>query len=73
MTKMQTKGKQKGKRKQKMGPEGQCLCPQCDKTVPHAKGTPCVEMRCPDCGTMMVRKARRQMPATSAGSEKRPP
>ncbi len=57
---MQAGKKQKGKAREKMGPNGQCLCPQCDKTIPHAKGTPCVEMRCPECGAMMVRKGRRQ-------------
>lgn len=38
------------------GPGGDCVCPQCDRTMPHQRGVPCTEMICPECGTPMFRK-----------------
>lgn len=38
------------------GPGGFCVCPSCGKKVSHRQGVPCVEMRCPDCGTALVRE-----------------
>jgi len=34
-----------------------CICPKCNKELPHVKGTPCNEVTCPDCGTPMAGKA----------------
>ncbi|MFW6117149.1 MAG: hypothetical protein ACOC6G_01015 [Thermoproteota archaeon] len=38
------------------GPGGSCVCPNCDYMVPHRPGTPCLQQKCPKCGTSMVRK-----------------
>jgi hypothetical protein len=38
-----------------LGPEGECLCPQCGAKSPHQRGVPCVGQKCPKCGTAMVR------------------
>lgn len=38
------------------GPSGFCLCPQCGLREPHKRGVPCVERRCPKCGTSMTRE-----------------
>ncbi|GAB6036202.1 hypothetical protein JCM15519_07610 [Fundidesulfovibrio butyratiphilus] len=35
---------------------GMCQCPQCGRTAPHKPGSPCADMRCPDCGVAMVRQ-----------------
>ena len=37
------------------GPSGNCACPNCGKKVPHQTGTPCYEIKCPACGTKMIR------------------
>jgi predicted Fe-Mo cluster-binding NifX family protein len=38
------------------GPAGTCVCPQCGRTEPHERGMPCVERKCPQCGTVMTRQ-----------------
>ena len=38
------------------GPGGFCICLRCKKKVEHITGTPCTEMKCPDCGIPMARK-----------------
>ena len=38
-----------------LGPEGECLCPNCGNRVPHQRGIPCYEHRCPKCGTPKTR------------------
>jgi len=43
-------------RRHDMGPGGNCICPKCNKEVPHQKGTPCMELRCPACGAKMLRE-----------------
>ncbi len=43
-------------RKHEMGAGGRCVCPKCERTMPHRSGTRCIEERCPDCGTKMVRE-----------------
>jgi len=37
------------------GPGGTCICPKCKHEVPHQVGVPCYQMKCPKCGTPMVR------------------
>jgi len=39
-----------------MGSGGDCICPSCGATVPHQVGTPCYNIKCPKCGTLMVRQ-----------------
>lgn len=43
-------------RGQGAGPGGQCICPSCKTTVTHTPGKPCTAIKCPKCGTAMVRK-----------------
>ena len=38
------------------GPVGFCVCPQCGRREPHARGVPCIDQKCPMCGTAMVRE-----------------
>ena len=38
-----------------MGSGGTCVCPKCGATVPHTRGKPCMEIPCPECGTLMAR------------------
>jgi len=37
------------------GPGGTCVCPSCKNKVSHQVGVPCYQMKCPKCGTPMVR------------------
>ena len=39
-----------------MGGGGNCVCPNCGKTVPHQRRVPCSQMKCPGCGAQMVRQ-----------------
>jgi predicted Fe-Mo cluster-binding NifX family protein len=37
------------------GPPADCVCPSCGQRVTHSPGTPCRSLKCPKCGTVMVR------------------
>jgi len=39
-----------------LGPGGNCVCPKCGYSIPHERGMPCYQMKCPKCGTQMVRR-----------------
>lgn len=39
-----------------MGGVGVCICPKCGQRTPHKGGMPCLQERCPSCGTAMVRE-----------------
>ncbi len=38
------------------GPGGNCVCPNCKKTLPHEPGVPCTNLHCPDCNVEMLRE-----------------
>jgi len=38
------------------GPGGNCVCISCGEKVPHQRGTPCNQMKCPKCGAIMTRE-----------------
>ena len=38
------------------GPGGECICPSCGTVAAHQPGMPCTEIKCPKCGSFMVRK-----------------
>ncbi len=38
-----------------LGPQGSCVCPNCGYSVPHQAGSPCYSIKCPKCGTQMIR------------------
>jgi hypothetical protein len=39
-----------------LGAGGACVCSKCGKTVPHERGVPCVQIKCPACGAAMARQ-----------------
>jgi len=39
-----------------LGPSGNCVCPSCGTKVPHQRGIPCYEMKCPKCGSRLTRE-----------------
>jgi len=39
---------------QRDGGADTCVCPECGATTPHARGVPCAEVKCPECGTNMA-------------------
>ena len=38
------------------GPGGSCICPSCGEKVAHQRGVPCKDLKCPKCGSPMVRE-----------------
>ncbi len=38
------------------GPGGSCVCSKCGQEAPHQVGVPCMQQKCPQCGSPMVRK-----------------
>jgi hypothetical protein len=46
-------------RRHDMGSGGECVCPKCGEKVPHTRGVPCQEERCPACGAKMLREGSR--------------
>ncbi len=39
-----------------MGAGGACLCIRCGHRLPHRRGVPCLQERCPECGAALVRE-----------------
>lgn len=35
--------------------EGVCICPKCSHKLAHKMGVPCNTIKCPKCGTLMIR------------------
>jgi hypothetical protein len=40
----------------RMGAGGSCICPKCGRRQAHQPGVPCLEERCPECGSALVRE-----------------
>lgn len=38
------------------GPGGNCVCPACGTKKAHQPGMPCTQIKCPKCGTFMIRE-----------------
>jgi len=38
------------------GSGGYCVCAKCGAKVPHTRGVKCTEIKCPECGHVMVRE-----------------
>jgi hypothetical protein len=38
------------------GPGGNCVCPKCGHREPQIRGQPCMNKKCPECGTLMTRE-----------------
>ena len=39
-----------------VGGTAECVCPDCGEKVPHTRGTPCIQTKCPKCGSRMTGK-----------------
>jgi hypothetical protein len=39
-----------------MGAVGQCVCVKCGYSAPKKAGVPCMEEKCPKCGTILLRE-----------------
>jgi hypothetical protein len=52
------RGRGRGRRGGPRGADGtsSCVCPKCGHKEPHKRGTPCSEVKCPECGTPMKGK-----------------
>jgi len=48
-------GRGRGRSGQGMGPEGDCLCPNCGHRELHQLAVPCYSRKCPKCGAPMTR------------------
>lgn len=44
---------------QRPGPGGICVCPNCGHQEPHKRGNPCMQSKCPQCGSTMTRQSNR--------------
>ena len=38
-----------------LGPGGNCVCPKCGYKQLKVIGVPCLQIKCPKCGTLMIR------------------
>ena len=38
------------------GPGGYCVCAKCGEKIPHQQGVKCTTLKCPKCGTTMIRE-----------------
>ncbi len=42
--------------KEGSGPDGQCICIKCNYIAPKKRAVPCMEEKCPKCGSVLLRK-----------------
>ena len=49
-------GRGGGGRGSGMGAVGNCICVKCGYAAPKKPGTPCMQEKCPDCGTVLMRE-----------------
>ncbi|RJP14021.1 MAG: hypothetical protein C4520_21965 [Candidatus Abyssobacteria bacterium SURF_5] len=40
----------------RLGPGGNCVCPNCGHKATHERGVPCYQVKCPKCGSVMARE-----------------
>ena len=33
-----------------------CICPKCGYETPHIRGVPCIQQKCPNCGSPLIGK-----------------
>jgi hypothetical protein len=38
------------------GPSANCICPICGLVMPHQRGIPCFQTKCPQCSSPMARQ-----------------
>ena len=38
-----------------LGPDGECICPNCKTKASHQRGVPCFNQKCSKCGSLMTR------------------
>jgi len=38
------------------GPEGNCICEKCGYKIPHQRGVPCSDLKCPNCNLNLKRE-----------------
>lgn len=53
---MQGKGMNQKPGGERSGPGGYCVCAKCGEKVPHQRGVPCADKKCPACGGSMLRE-----------------
>ncbi|MFP3951516.1 MAG: hypothetical protein ACLFVP_05195 [Candidatus Bathyarchaeia archaeon] len=51
---MSQRGRGRGSSRQGVGGPSQCVCPECGTKVPHRRGVPCLQTKCPNCGANML-------------------
>ena len=59
-------GRRGGIKRREVAADRNCICPNCGLVLPHQRGVPCFETRCPDCGAAMTRQFNIQQ-ATGSG------
>ena len=48
------RGRGRGGNRQAVGGPSDCVCPKCGTKVPHVRGLPCLQTKCPNCGANML-------------------